>query len=144
MSIEKPVDWTAPTKDYGEENILELYAQMFANETITMICAKAKRFDFPITTDIDNILAQEKEVTTRLREKGLYFYEPDGSIFMDYKIMRGEAYKKIGRELGIEDPEEAKIVGHNKLQEQFKSEMSTKEALNTARKIVSTWGWKSL
>lgn len=139
--IERPTDWTAPAKDFGGENIPELYAQMLVDEVVGMMYAQTRNFDLPIGTGIDQIEAEQKAVTSRLKDRNLYFHKPDGSIFMDYKIMRGEAYRKIGRGMGIEDPEQASVAGYHAVKEQFRPEMSTDEAMQIARGIIESWDW---
>jgi len=56
--------------------------------------------------------------------------------------MRDAAYLRIGKEQGIEDPEEAMTAGYCALKEQFYAEMSTEEALQLARNIVLSWDWE--
>jgi len=142
MNSKHPDNWTPPTQNYGGENIPELYARMLLDETVAMLCVQARNFDIPIAQGIDALLAEQNAVTERLKQSGAYFYEPDGSVFMDYKIMRGEAYRKIGKEMGEDDPEEASVLGHQALREQFNSDMSTEEALQLARSIIANWNWK--
>lgn len=141
MIIERSVDWSPPAPNYGGVDLKEYFALMFSNEVLTMICVKAKRFDFPIVEEVDVIIDKQKEITHRMKERNTYFYKSDGSIFMDYKIMRGEAFLKIGEEMGITDQEEASIAGYNFLRDRFNQDMSTYEALLLARSIVANWDW---
>lgn len=61
-----------------------------------------------------------------MKQQGVYFHEPDGSVFMDYKIMREIASQQFGWE---------------SIESQFSPDMSTEEAIQLARNIVANWNW---
>lgn len=138
MNLEINPNWQPPSKDHGGENIPDLFARMLLNEIVGIMYAKLRK-DLPIENGIDEILDEMKSVNNRLREKGEYFYDPEGSIFMDYKIMREQAYRTIGNEAGKEDTEEAIIYGNKEVKSKFSPEMPVGEALYIAREIVDQW-----
>jgi hypothetical protein len=142
MSIERPAEWHPPAPDHGGEDIPELYARMLVDEVVGMMCAETRNFDLPIAQGIDALTQEQAEISERLKKSGQYFHLPDGSVFMDYKIMRGEAYRKMGREIEKEDPEEASVAGYNILKKKFNSDMSTDDALKLARSIIAGWDWE--
>lgn len=142
MSVERPADWHPPAQDHGGENIPELYARMLVDEVVAMMCSKTRNWDLPIARGMDTLTEEQKAMSERLKQSGQYFHQPDGSVFMDYKIMRGEAYRKIGREKGQGDPEEASVAGYQALKEQFNQDMSTEDALQLARSIIAGWDWE--
>jgi len=141
MSVERPTNWGPPEKTHGGEEITEFYAMMLVDQIVSMMCMKFGSFDLPIAAEMDNLTKLLQSVEERLKQTGQYFYQPEGSIFMDYKILRGEAYKKIGNDIGIDDPKQANIVGYQALREQFSQDMTTDEALELAKNIVAQWDW---
>jgi len=141
MSVERPINWHPPAKNLGGENIPALYAQFFVDEIVAMIFVKTRNFNLPIAKGINKLTQKNEDIEKRLKKSNLYFYEPNGSVFMDYKIMRNEAYEKIGKEMGEKDPEKASILGYNELKKQFNLNMSTDDALQLARNIVANWDW---
>lgn len=142
MSAERRANWRPPSQRHGGENIPELYAQMLVDKVVDMMFARTRNFELPIAQGMDALSSEEKQACERLKQRGQYFYQPDGSIFMDYKIMRGEAYRKIGQTMGEKDPEKASVLGHQVISEQFRPEMSTEEAIQLARNIIANWDWK--
>ena len=61
-----------------------------------------------------------------MKQKGVYFYEDEGSVFMDYKVMRAMASANQGWE---------------SIESQFSPDMSTEEAMELARSIIANWDW---
>lgn len=114
---------------------------MFVNEIVALICAKTRNFNLPIAQGMESILAEQDEISARIKAQGHYFHEPSGSIFMDYKIMRGEAYEKLGKEMGKIDPDEARNAGYQTIKDQFNQNMTTDEALVAARNFIAQWKW---
>ncbi|MCL4367496.1 hypothetical protein M1563_05010 [Patescibacteria group bacterium] len=80
-------------------------------------------------------------VDARLKEKGLYFYKDDGSVFMDYKILRRIARIKVGESLGETDKEKAESRGYGIFCDRFNLETSIEKLLAQAREFVGTWAW---
>ena len=112
MSVERPTNWHPPSQKHGGENIPELYAQMLVDEVVGMMFAQTRNFELPIAQGMEALTAEKNQVSQRLKQSGQYFHQPGGSIFMDYKIMRGEAYRKTGQAMGEEDSEKANTLGY--------------------------------
>ncbi len=138
-------EWRPPSKEYGGQDIPRYFALMFLNETIAMICAKAKRFDFPVVAALDVFSAEADRIGEELRAQNLYFYDTegqrDGSVFMDYKLLRNLAYAKVGEEHGANEEHRVE-VGVRALKSQITADMTTEQAFEIAQKIVNTWDWE--
>lgn len=79
--------------------------------------------------DLGRTKEYRDNVENRLKERGLYFYEGEGSVFADYKILRTKALREIGESLGEEDPERAVEQGSEYLRNQCSLDMPTDELL---------------
>jgi len=142
MNVERPASWRPPSREHGGENIPELYAQMLLNEVVAMMFVETRDFNLPIAQGIEAVTAAKNQTSQRLETKGRYFYKPDGSVFMDYKIMCDEAYRRIGQQSGEKDLEKASVLGYQLMKAQFSLDMSTEEALQVARNIINSWNWE--
>jgi len=143
MSKERPPDWHPPRKDHGGENIPEYFALLLLDAVMGTTIRNTRNFTLPILAGADGISAELDNIRERLIQQQAYFYDTAGnSIYRDYKIMRDEACRKIGRGLDIEDPENALNWGYTKLMSMFDFQMSTTEALELARSIVASGGWE--
>jgi len=127
MSIEIPAGWEPPKKIVGGENNFELCAIRLYDQVAVMLSTRSRNFDLPIVAESDRYLREKDRMIESMKQKGVYFHEPDGSVFMDYKIMRELASKQDGWE---------------NIEAQFKPEMSTDEAMQLARSIVANWNWE--
>lgn len=143
MSNERPPDWHPPSKDLGGENIPEYFALLLVDAVMGTAIKTTHNFTLPILIGADGILVDLENIKTRLIQQHIYHYDTAGnSIYGDYKIMRNEACRKIGRDLDIKDPEDALNCGYTTLMSIFDFQMSTEEALELARSIVASWCWE--
>ena len=81
-----------------------------------------------IPTVWEEIFAEYDAMDMKLKKSGEYFHESGGSVFIDYKNLRG------------------RVVPENGMQEittRFSSSMSKDEFLRTAREIVEEWQTRS-
>ena len=134
----------------------EFFAQMLAEEMITTVIVekfresggKANINDLfettPIARGVEGVAEQKEKTSSRLKSDGLFSHpEPkSGSIFRDYKIMRDQAFIRVGQRNGQEDPEKAFYLGAEIILRGFCPEMTTDEALEKAREFVLEWGWQ--
>ncbi len=80
----------------------------------------------PLFRNAEQILHENERIDQRLRELGLFFYKPDGSVFMDYKNMRDRKFPQEGA-LGRWEEQHIKLT------------MTSEQALERCKKEVATW-----
>ncbi len=115
-----------PKQELGGESLVNYFAGMLFDETIAMQFVKTRSQEAKIFEGADKILQENERIDQHLRNQGLYFYEPNGSIFMDYKKMRERKYSEDG--------------SLSKWQEQHvKPTMSAEQAFKICKKEVTTW-----
>lgn len=141
MSIRQPEGWQPLPQTYHGEDLLEYYAIMLVDEVSGIICSTVDSFEIPLVANLPDILAQKEVVNNRLREQDIYYHPPDTSVFLDYKLMRQAATIRIGNDHGEFDPDSAARIGFNEIIGSFCADMSTEQALSTARHIVRRWEW---
>lgn len=138
---EAMASWQPPSRNYGDENIPELFAMMFLDENLAMMLQENRDPGIPIYAGADENAANRNQITERMQNDGAYFYPQGGSIFMDYKIMRDAACQELGEATGKTDQYDAIVAGNKILKSRFNHHMTTDEALQTARDIVESWKW---
>lgn len=126
MTAERPTNWQPPRKEIGGENNFELCAIRLYDQIVAMMAVKTGNFELPISSGADEFLKEKERIIESMKQKGVYFYEDEGSVFMDYKIMREKASANQGWE---------------SIESQFSPDMSTEEAMELARSIVANWDW---
>jgi len=110
---------------------------------VGMLVAHTGDWDNPIVLVLEELDARSNQTDYRLKEKDLYFYESDGSIFDDYKIMRDEAYKRVAKEMGVANQSEGGIPSViQALRNRFELQMSAEQVMQIARDFVNTWCWE--
>ncbi len=144
-------EWKAPHKEYGGEDLQAYYIVMLANEIVSVLVAGASKTNKSIFDQLDKIPVMQgfKEkvedpsngADARLKKRGLYFYEIGGSVFMDYKILRNKAFKKVGENLGETDSIAAQIRGYKHFRDQFTIETPLDDVLTKAQDFISKWEW---
>ena len=142
MANERPDNWHPPAQELGGENIPALFAIMLLGDIVGTICRKTKNFSHPITQGMDELEEKEETVFTRLKQSGHFFYQGNGSLFSDFKILRAEANRKTGVAMGVENPNEARVAGFSAVMMKFSPDMPTSEALELAMRIVASWDWE--
>lgn len=88
MTAERPTNWSPPKKEIGGENCLELFAIYLYDQIIAMMLAETRNLELPIFFDALKFIEEKERITKSIKQKNLYFYEENRSIFADYKIMR--------------------------------------------------------
>ncbi|MEO8581742.1 MAG: hypothetical protein ABI425_04180 [Patescibacteria group bacterium] len=126
IEFEIPEGWMPPHKVVGNEDNVELFAIRLLEQIVTMLCVRARDFDLPIAADTDKYVSRKEAIVKNLKDQNVYYSGTEGSVFIDYKIMRQIA---------------AQQVGWGSIESQFTTDMSTDEAIQLARSIVANWNW---
>ncbi len=143
--------WKPPPKDYCGEDMEQYYAYLLLSEILGVLLVDAFKTDktildnpekLNIFKDADKFQEENNAISKRLKERNCYFYSgpnsAESSVFMDYKILRGQYRQSLGKAMG-ETGEKASIKGFNFVKSLFNSNMSTQEAFEVALKTVSKW-----
>lgn len=141
--------WKPPDKEYCGEDMVRYYASLLLDESMAGVLMEQYRIDPSIINDPERIkLFQDEkqfrkehsETDKRLRDNNCYFYgeKGEGSVFMDYKIMRENYVTRLGESMGMTG-KDATYAGYKSVSSLFNANMSTQEAFEVALKTVAQW-----
>lgn len=102
-----PPGWKPPGKDHCGEDMVRYFALMYLQEVFANFIIDSSTHGLldpavyensPLFKDAQKLTDEWNQTSARLREKDCYFYgrgqkSGDGSVFMDYKMMRSHFYK---------------------------------------------------
>ena len=127
--------WKPPLKNHGGEDIPRLFVIQLLDFSSCQLLLPFYRkgnldySNYPITQGLKILVDEAKEVSKRLREKGLFFYD-EGSIYYDFKIMWEPGVRELREQ------------GKWTYADLFNINMTTEEAFELAQEIVDGWAWE--
>lgn len=117
-----------PSKELGGKSLVSYFAGLLFDETLAtyLIQYRESAETSPLFVNSEKILEENKRIDQQLRDLNLYFYNPDGSVFMDYKIMRKRKFPQDGS------------LGRWK-ESNIKLTTPSQQAFELCKKEVATW-----